>query len=240
MWAVRLPRDQATVLGRLRTRGGIDAAVEDDTVWLRVVERDERLESELRGLARAACFEVDGEDRLVPLGQRVPVARMPQLSWRPLAEFISVSLPVAALSGRLSDRAPFRLVRTERAEEPTVLVTSLAELNEYIGTAPEVRLQGGRFAACRDGRAVVHVDPLLPLPGERYVERNGVALPAGWGASPALPAEILATALGLSPGDLALLSIDGTVDFIAADQFVRLSRSSVRSTGERLACPAID
>lgn len=235
MWAVKLPSEQAAALGRLRTRSGIDAAADADGVWLRIAEQDEQLAAELSGVTLAACFEVDDENRLLPLGGRVPVARLPQLAWRPLAEFIAVSLPIAALGGRLPDRVPIGLVRTERVQQPNVLVTTVDELVEYVASAPEVRLQGGRFAACAAGRAVVQIDPLLPLPGERFVAQDGVAIPAGWAVAPAVPAAILAKSLRLLAGDLAILSSQGAVEVITEDQFVRLTRSAVRATRERIA-----
>ena len=235
MWAVRLPLEQTAALGRLRTRSGIDAAGDDDAVWLRIAEADEQLAAELSGSSLTSCFELDDEDRLVPLGGRVPVARLPQLAWRPLPEFVAVSLPVAALAGRHPERAAIRLVRTDHVQQPNMLLTTIDAVVEYVAHAPEVRLQSGRFAVCADGRTVVQIDPLLPLQGERFVEQDGVALPAGWAVAPAVPAAIVATSIGLSAGDLAVLSSTGTVEVVAADQFVRLTRSAVRATRERCA-----
>ena len=54
------------------------------------------------------------------------------------------------------------------------------------------------------------------MPGERFCERSGVALPCGWGWMPAVEPELLRDAWNLGPQDLALVATDGSASGSAA------------------------
>jgi hypothetical protein len=100
-----------------------------------------------------------------------------------------------------------------------------------------VRLERLTFAASADGRALVRGRPLPPIPGTRYYERAGVAVPCGWGWPSWLTAELVRAALVIAPGTLALFSPAGTWEEIPADQFVRATRSAARLTAESANSP---
>jgi hypothetical protein len=117
-------------------------------------------------------------------------------------------------------------------ETASVLLTSIDGWTAYAIQAPQVRLNRWQFAAAQDGRAIVRGDPLPPLPGERWVEREGIAVPAGWRWSPPVEAAIVRAVFGLEPGDLALWQTDGTWRRIRAADFAPASRAAVRATAE--------
>ena len=81
---------------------------------------------------------------------------------------------------------------------------------------------------------IVRGTPLPPLPGERWVECEGIATPAGWRWSPAVEAAIVRAVFGLQPGDLALWQTDGTWQRVRAAEFTAASRAAVRATAEGL------
>jgi len=82
---------------------------------------------------------------------------------------------------------------------------------------------------------VIRGTPLPPLAGARFVDRGGVAVPAGWTWSPAVDAPTLRRLLQLEKGDLTLWTLDGPWQRIAADDFARAGRSAIRATAEGLA-----
>ncbi len=96
--------------------------------------------------------------------------------------------------------------------------------------APQIRLNRWCFAAAADGRVVVRGVPVAPLPGTPYVEQAGVAVPAGWAIAPELPEKVLSKVLQVEPGGLVLLDPNGSLQRIAASDFVRATRSAIRAT----------
>src|SRR5262249_44674594 len=109
--------------------------------------------------------------------------------------------------------------------DANVLVIPLYRWLTYGTGAPQMRLDRRGFAVSSDERVIVHGSPLPPLQGERFYEGAGVALPCGWGWSPAIEPELLQRAWKLGPRDLALVRPDGTWEHIRGEQFVRATRS---------------
>ncbi len=161
-----------------------------------------------------------------------PKNRLPGGPWVSLPKWLALELPPAGLAGRSEQRTPMVLVRSSRPETASVLLTSIDRWEAYAIQAPQVRLDRWQFAVAEDGRVVVRGEPLPPLPGERWVDREGIAVPAGWRWSPPVEAAIVRAVFGLEPGDLALWQTDGTWQRIRAADFMPASRAAVRATAE--------
>ena len=119
-------------------------------------------------------------------------------------------------------------------EEASLLLVRFDLWAAYAVEAPQIRLDRWRFAVAADGRAAVNGRPLPPLPGRRWVEREGIAVPAGWTWTPAVEVAILRELFGLAEGDVALWHEDGAWERIAAGEFVRATRVAVRETGKNV------
>jgi hypothetical protein len=202
----------------------------DNGVWLRGERLAEDLELELRKLPGARRFSVGERGVLTPEGARIPRGMLPDAQWQPLSEWLTPAPQPPALAGRTDRRVALRLVRADHEEPATVLVTTLAEWAVYACDAPLVRLRRLRFATAADGRTAVRGDPLPPLPGPRYVERGGVAVPCGFRLMPEVDPLNLRSLLGTAADDLALFHEDGSWEWIAAADFVAATRANVRAT----------
>ncbi len=219
-------------LAQVRAAPGVEwAQDEQGDVWLRA----ESLEA-CEGLPFMAQYVCEDSDSLVPLGCRLPVARLPKvLEWRSLEGWLRLVFPLAALPGELndSDSIPLPLVRDHEERPPNVLLTTLEPLLSYVEEAAAVRLGRLRFAVSGDGEAVVLGEPLLPIRGQRYHLHECLALPIGQVPEFTLTAEALRQSFGLAKAEWALLRGD-TFDRLGDDDFIPLTRSAVRLTYERL------
>lgn len=234
-WVIRVDAAAAAALGGLRCRRGLEVLEQDVVVWLRgpaIDQQDEKaaatFDLELRCLPGAERFTVGEDGQLVPHGRRVPQGRLPEGTWSPLSEWLEVELPTAALAGELPSPALLQIVRANSQLEANVLLTSLETWSRFGATAAQVRLAPLAFAANDEGQCVIRGTPLPPIPGTRYVEREGVAVEAGWTWSPPLDAAVLREAFRLGEGDVALLHRDGSRDRLRADDFVHAARSAIR------------
>jgi hypothetical protein len=240
-WAVMLPDDAAPHLGTLRLLPGLEVCQQPEAIWLRG-ENLEAVDTRLRGLPGARRYRRLADGQLVALEQRVPSARLPQGEWRPLAEWLRCVLPDAVWPGSRPARAQVRLVRSSSPAEANLLVLALDDWQAYAETAPQVRLERLSFALGAGRRVLVRGTPLPPLAGQRFVERAGIAVPAGWQWEPAVEAEVLRAALApdaVAPGSVAgqgslVLFTSPECDFerIPAEAFVRATRSAVRLSVE--------
>jgi hypothetical protein len=236
-WAVRITSDKALAAGALRLRPRVLVCASDDALWLRGGRLTEELELELRKLPGAQRFAVGEGGVLTPQGARIPRGRLPDAEWQPLSGWLTPAPQPPAFAGRADRRVALRLVRADHEQPATVLVTTLSEWSAYASKAPLVRLRRLRFAAAADGRVAVRGDPLPPVPGRRYVEHEGVAVPSGFKLSPEVDAATVRKLLGTEAEDLALFDEDGSWERIAATEFVAATRAAARATAPLVPSP---
>ncbi|MBS0261025.1 MAG: hypothetical protein JSS02_03640 [Planctomycetes bacterium] len=229
-WAVCVPRDAARAVAGLRLERGIEVLELPDALWLRGDSLDEALSRRLWCLPGGRRFEVGGRGELRPLNSRLPQGQLPSGTWIAIGDWAQVELPPAAFAGISSERAALTLVRQPGEHDANVLLLPWSVWAAYGLSAAKVRLDRLRFVLSDAGTVVVHGEPLPPLPGERFYEQAGIALPCGWGWSPAIEPELLAKAWRLKSQDLALVATDGSWQKIPAANFVRAARSAIRET----------
>ena len=224
----RLPVDRLAAAMRQRTAIDLEAARTDRTVWIRptrsaILDADALRER----LPSATLFHLKSR-RLIPLGAELPVATLPELDWRPLAELLPVSPPIPRPVAASPPAAAVTLVPSLQPLEPDGLLTTIAALAELLETAIATPYEAVRFAA--DGEtAIVVGSPLPPVEGTRLVIVDGLAIPAGFRLHPPVAAASLRELTAADESDLLLWQSDG-VDRITADSLVPLTRANLRAT----------
>jgi len=233
-WAVSLPLASARGAAELRLEPGIEVLETADAVWLRGRSADERLEMLLRRLPNASRLEVLATGELRPIASRLPHGKLPDGTWTSIKVWAKPALPSAAFAARCDERVPLRIVRTNHESgEANVLLTLIGDWLAYGETAPQIRLDRLRFAVSSDDRVVLHGLPLPPLRGERFYEREGIALPCGWNWSPAVELAAISQSWALSSDDLALVWPDNVWERIDGDQFMHATRSAIRRSARK-------
>jgi hypothetical protein len=233
--AARLAMAHAAQCGPLRTQTGLEVCVDGEVLWLRAEEADESLQKRLRGLPAAELFHVKANGALCRVGSRVPQGFLPLGPWTPLSKWMGVTLPVSALAGRLQNRVSLHLVPSNVPREPNSLLTSLSTWAAYCETAPQVRLDCWHFAVSAAGQVLVRGLPLPPLPGMRLIEEQGIAVTCGQSWAPRVDAKLLGPLFNLSPNDVLLWTAEDHREIVTSDQFVKATRSAVRTTLARSA-----
>jgi hypothetical protein len=239
-WAVRVADGDAASLSRLLPFDGVEVAEVEGAVWARGNRVNDDLDRALRSLPSSGRYSMLADGQLVSAGRRVPKGWIPHTAWQPLARWIVVDLPPAALPGELVASVPgngtgelvaIRIVRSSAERPASALMTSLDAWVAYCATAPEVRLKPLAFAVADDRRVLVRGTPLPPLAGLRYTCGNGAAVPCGFELSPRLEPTGFRHWLQ-ADDDLLVFAVDGSYERIAADDFVAASRSAARASAE--------
>lgn len=205
----------------------VEALPTGGQLWLRWGSSNDLLE-QVKRIPGGQLFEVIENGQLVPYGLRVPRGVLPEGRWQPLGKWLSLTLPLARFSSNHFERAPLTLVREDQISEPQILLTDVQTWHNYAITAPQIRLDRWTFAVSDRGQVVVRGLPLPPLPGERLVERDGIATIAGWCWSPGLEAKIVAKAFGLAEGDVLLWLTSDHYEVVRACDFVKATRQAAR------------
>lgn len=232
-WAVLLPRESARALALLRGHPALGVCETAEGVWLRGPRLEESLDRQLRLIPGGQRFAVVEAGQLLAEGNLVPLGRAPDGPWALLCDWLTVSLPACQESVPSErERVPLTLVSAAIEREPALLETTLVQLANYSATAPQWRIDRWTFAASPGRTVFVRGTPLPPIPGTQWVLGQQIATPAGLTWSPPVDAAVVQELLGLADGEIALLHPDGTCDHIAADHWVRASRSAIRGTLE--------
>ncbi len=229
-WAVRFQQaeveaDQA--IGSLRLRPEVTVCEHRGCLWVQGPELDQELDQLLRSLP-GVRFTVLEDGQLIRSGSSVPQGWLPEGPWKPLADWLGVRAPSAGLPGRSDRRIPLILRRGGPISQANVLLTTLENWHHYATKAPQVRLSQLSFALSEDQEVLVRGSPLPAIPGTRFVETEGVAIPAGWTWDPPVDVQVIQALLGLTSEHLALLKPDGSWERLPAEAFVYATRSAVR------------
>lgn len=222
-------------LAAIRLISGIEVAETGKEIWLRGQRGNDSLDEKLSALPANARYEWLNPDQLRRMDQRVPSGRFPPLQWQPLAAWLQVELPTAALPALEPRPVSLHLIRSTEEREPELLLTDIDAFQKFASQAAQVRLNCLQFAAADDGRVVVRGKPLPPLPGRRFVIHGGVAVPSGFAWQPAVSPEVLVRRFAVSGDALVLWNEDGTITRLHGEQFIPVSRSAVRTTKQAFA-----
>lgn len=219
---------------KLRMAEGAEICEGPDEIWVRGSSLGEPLARLLRRHPHARRFWILSDNQLISPERLVPLGHLPDGPWSPLRDWLTIDLPSAQFAPHDVKKLSLRLVRSSEAQESNLIVTDIQTWLEYGSTAPQVRLDCWIFAAAAHGSVVVWGLPLPSMRGTRFVESSGIAVPAGFTWSPRVAPEILKESLKLDERDVALWQEEGACELIRGDQFVRATRTAIRSTAREV------
>lgn len=236
-WALRIDRAALPALGACRLVPGVEVAEVEGLLWLRGVDLPDADRLKFLALPDAVRFDIGPDGALRPEGHLLSAGVLPVAKWIALREAVPVELPVSAFSGTRLRPAALRCERSDVEAAPNAALLSWGDWSRYVVAAPRVRLDRWRFARDGGDRVLVCGTPLPPLPSAPYVERDGIALPAGWRLVPRVPSTAVARMLDLASGDVALFAPDGSWERLRGEDFAAASRAAIRLSDDRAADP---
>lgn len=217
-------------LGSVRCLPGLQAAEEDGFIWVCGINALDNLDLRIRQLPGLHTYTLDANNNLFPPGGLTPVGKLKPLKWVPVAEYITVKLPISALPGSVGSQHAIRLTPSGRTQEGNALLTDLATYQRYAEAAPLVRLQQTRFAVSEKNKVLIIGTPLPALPGREYVLQDTLLLPCGFEFDPPAISELVIARLDPSKGSLLLFDTDGSWEMIPKNAFMPSTRSAIRLT----------
>lgn len=225
-----LSQADKAALGSVRCLPGLQAAEDEGFIWVRGINTLDNIDLRIRQLPGLHTYTLDADNNLFPPGGLTPVAKLKPLKWVPVAEYITVKLPVSALPGKVSLQHIIKLMPSGRSQEGNVLLTDLATWKTYAETAPLVRLQQTRFAVSENNKVLVMGTPLPALPGREYMLQDTLLLPCGFEFDPPVISELVIARLDPSKESLLLFDTDGTWEKVPKNAFMPSTRSAIRLT----------
>jgi len=225
-----LSQADKAALASVRCLPGLQAAEDEGFIWVRGINALDNIDLRIRQLPGLHTYTLDADNNLFPPGGLTPVAKLKPLKWVAVAEYITVTLPVSALPGKVNLQHVIKLIPSGRSQEGNVLLTSLATWKTYAETAPQIRLQQTRFAVSENNKVLIMGTPLPALPGREYVLQDTLLLPCGFEFDPPAISELVIARLDPSKESLLLFDTDGTWEKVPKSAFMPSTRSAIRLT----------
>ena len=137
---VVLSQTDKAALGSVRCLPGLLAAEKEGFIWVRGIDVNKETDLRIRQLPGLHTYTLDADDYLFPPRGLTPIGKLQPMNWAPVSTYITVTLPVSALPGKINQQVNVRLVLSQRSQPGNALLTDLHVWKAYGETAPLVRL----------------------------------------------------------------------------------------------------
>lgn len=230
---VVLSQTDKAALGSVRCLPGLLAAEKEGFIWVRGISVNNEIDLRIRQLPGLHTYTLDADDYLFPPRGLTPIGKLQPMTWVPLSTYITVTLPVSALPGKINQRSVVRLVPSQQSKPGNALLTDLFAWKAYAQTAPLVRLQQTRFAVSEENKVLIIGEPIPALPGKEYVLEDTLLIPLGFEFDPPVISSLIGSQFNPDNDSLLLFDTDSTWEEIPKDAFVPSTRSAIRLTKGR-------
>jgi hypothetical protein len=217
-------------LGTERCIQGLQVAANAELVYLRGIYENSGIDVKIKQLPARQTYTINEADLLFLPGKVTPVGKLPALEWKPIADFISVAMPVTALPGETGKKVPIRIIATEIMQRGDALMLALDTWKAYAEAAPAVRLAQLRFAVSDNNEVLIMGHPLPPLPGREYWLRDNMLIPNGYRFEIPLAGTFLSARQNPNDDGFLLFDKAGNWQKIYHSFFVPAARTAIRLT----------
>jgi len=228
-----LSQTDKAALASVRCLPGLMAAEKEGSIWLRGIDANKEIDLRIRQLPGLHTYTLDADDYLFPTLGLTPIGKLQPMNWVPLSTYISVTLPVSALPGKIDQLFVVKLVPSKQSQPGNALLTDLHTWKAYGETTPLVRLQQTRFAVSEEDKVLIIGEPLPALPGKEYVLQDRLLIPLGFEFDPPVISSLIGSQYNSDNDSLLLFHTDSTWEEIPKDAFVQTTRSAIRLTEGR-------
>jgi len=217
-------------LAAIRLWPSLKAGVEDKLIWIKELTYAQIHSLEVQQLPSKRVF-YENQGRLFPLNSLLPERTVPSLLWTPVERLLPVTLPSFNHNFFGIDQTlSLQIVPSQNEKPATALLVYLSDLEDYLKTCAEIRLQGLQWCLLNQLQVLLIGTPLLPIPGAVYWQRGQFLLSAGFDFDLHLLADALQARLNADNTCWIFWNLDQTCSLVPKADCVPLTLSSFHST----------
>lgn len=172
-------REDSSLLVELYAHYNLKIAFLENLVWVKNIP-DELISSATIQRIPSQRMYATAEGLLYPYGKLIPVGDLPDLTWQPIQQGLTVVLP--AINPNyfgVQEQVPLQLVTRTTPEEALFLLVNLVDLKHFLETAAAWRIAALKWTLVGNYHALLQGQPLATLSGQPYWRRGQHILPLG-------------------------------------------------------------
>lgn len=221
-------------LAGIRHWSHLKVAFDENSIWIKDFSAIEIHSLEVKTIPYKKVYYAQ-HGKLFLLNSLLPDRSEPALLWTPIERALPVELPSFNHNYfGVHEKIAISLIPSNKEETAVGILVNASILQQYLSTAPAIRLQPLSWVMINQDMAFLLGQPLLPVSGKVFWSKNDFLIPAGYDFDLAILAEPLANNLNPTHEYWVVWDIDSTYFLIRKTDFRPLSLSSFRSTSQRL------
>jgi hypothetical protein len=225
-----LHKKDKDALGAVRCMDDLKVATDENNIWLRGLYNNAAVDKSIQQLPTQHSYYLDENNLLFSPGGLTPVATLPVLQWLPVAAFINIEIPVAALPGHLDQPAIISIISSAKNKKGAALLTTLQQWKAYASNAPAIRLAPLQFAVSQNSDVLIIGNPLPAIPGKELWMIDNILIPNGYDFEIPMAISFINEKLNATKDAVLLFDTDGTYEKIDLAFFAKAKRSATRLT----------
>lgn len=217
-------------LSNIRHWENLKAAPSNNILWIKDITAQQVDSVEVQSIPYKKLY-YQRDNLLFLKGNNLPEKKMDStLLWSSLSRVVPVELPSFNHNYfGISQKVDVRIVSTDIEREPVALLANVKKAEQYITTAPAIRLRVLSWIGINDA-VLLAGTPLLPLVGQTYWMAGNMLLPTGYDFE--FPQLYAFTKKAIDTNDdyIILWDKESTYSLLPKTEFMPLSISSFRLT----------
>ncbi len=215
-------------LGNIRPWQNLKVGIEAGFIWIKDFDYAQIHSVEVKSIPYKTIY-YEKQSKLYLLNSLLPNRNLPSVLWTPIDRAIAVKLPPFNHNFfGLQEDIAIQLVPSETEQDAAVMITSVLNLNQYIQTAPSIRLEKLKWLILNNDKVCLIGKPLLPIDGEVYWQYQNMILPVGFNFELPLLVDAMNEKLNPHNDNWIIWNTDNTYALIDKNSFESLSISSFR------------
>ena len=218
-------------LGTIRVWNNLKVAFDETQIWVKGFTSNQINSVEVKSIPYKTIFYLK-EAKLYLQKSLLPDRNVPvSLLWTSIDRALPIHFPPLNHNYfGLEEKISITLVASDTEEDATGMITSLNVLQQYIETAPAIRLQPIRWTIFNKDKVLLIGSPILPITGDTYWNKEEMFIPVGLNFELSILIYKLNQAVNPKKDSLILWNDDTTYRIINKKELQPLSLSSFRNT----------
>ena len=222
-------------LAPLRKWSNLKVAFDKDQIWVSNFDHYQIESIDVKSVPYKTIF-YRKDSKLFLLNSLLPDRNEPSFLWTPIERAFPLEIKNANYNYfGIEEKVTIKLVRDEVEREAEVLLTDISTLENYLNSAPEIRLKNLTWVVIGTSEVLIFGKPLLPINGTVFWKNQDAIIPVGYNFELSILSETINKKINANKSAWVIWFKDATYFSLEKSQLMPLSLSSFRKTKQKIA-----